>query len=793
MDKIKIKIDGRIAEIESAPEVVTDNAEYEVEFAVDERDGWNPTVPMTALFVRRDARYTAVVMDAGETICTMPPQTGTNIVYVGLTQDDMRTTTPATIKVYRSIRTLASDPLPAPTEDVYAQILAAYAGIKILSGKGAPTLTTQGKVNQLYRDEDTQRLYICTATDGGYTWAAVVSDTEDAVTYTAQTLTEEQKTQARANIGAGTSNFSGSYNDLNDQPNIPAATVIDTTLTKSGQAADAKAAGDAIRGKIDAPQTAQVGEVLTVEEVDEYGKPIKWKTAPGVNIITELTQESTDSQVPSAKAAYDAIQNATDKDAVRFVAQELTEEQKEQARKNINATPKLYYLPKEKIASAVVSEYQTSDHKWRKRFEYNNVLLSLPADRNIFLCGDNQVTIIKTETDGQIQFNIDAGSSIKVEKAEFKNYFGYLYFATIVLTVESNYSSQLQNLYASAMGMTIDPVLIGMANSDGKPGLIKICAQEYNSIAYNPLVLDENGYAMSYNEFSITTASDVGFIFRTQKAKAILVTDEIPVFFNVGFDPPYFMTQLSTNFYDGEITNNYMVVSPMGMFFAQGKMSIRGASNTVYWTYDSSQISMSLPLIYEALEELSVNTLRSPTTAQVGQIIKVKAVNANGKITQTEAVDMPTQKTLKWITVHSSDLTEETTEIVVSADPTGKAIADYNPVGLTLIISTPADATQTDNNGAPWVYPSATKKDNAIRVIGSIAGWKTTARDSVFGFYGGSSAMTCTGNGNLQLATYKIDGYALDGVTVMLNGNTNHFPVGTHVEVAILCEVAATM
>lgn len=252
MDKIKIKIDGRVAEIESAPEVVTDNTEYEVEFAVDERDGWNPAVPMTALFVRRDARYTAVVMDVGETICTMPQQSGTNIVYVGLTQDDMRTTTPAAIKVQRSIRTVANDPLPAPTEDVYAQILAAYAGIKILSGKGAPTSATQGKVNQLYRDESTDKLYICTGDEGGYTWAAVVSDTEDAVTYTAQTLTEEQKTQARANIGAGTSNFSGSYNDLTNKPNIPAASVIDTTLSKSGQAADAKAAGDAIDKKLDA-------------------------------------------------------------------------------------------------------------------------------------------------------------------------------------------------------------------------------------------------------------------------------------------------------------------------------------------------------------------------------------------------------------------------------------------------------------------------------------------------------------------------------------------------------------
>lgn len=125
-------------------------------------------------------------------------------------------------------------------------------GISTISGNGQPTESTVGQLNQLYRDELTDKLYICTGVEGGYTWEAVVSDTEDAVTYTAQTLTEEQKTQARANIGAGTSNFSGSYNDLNDQPNIPAATVIDTTLTKSGQAADAKAAGDAIGKKLDA-------------------------------------------------------------------------------------------------------------------------------------------------------------------------------------------------------------------------------------------------------------------------------------------------------------------------------------------------------------------------------------------------------------------------------------------------------------------------------------------------------------------------------------------------------------
>lgn len=48
----------------------------------------------------------------------------------------------------------------------------------------------------------------------------------DVVKYTAQTLTTAQKSQARSNIGAGTSSFSGNYNDLLDKPSFDKLTRI---------------------------------------------------------------------------------------------------------------------------------------------------------------------------------------------------------------------------------------------------------------------------------------------------------------------------------------------------------------------------------------------------------------------------------------------------------------------------------------------------------------------------------------------------------------------------------------
>lgn len=88
---------------------------------------------------------------------------------------------------------------------------------------GTPTAPTATKGTNTTQIATTA--FVQAAVQGGGAVTSVDGQTgaviTNAVRYTSQSLTTSQKTQARSNIGAGTSNFSGSYNDLTDKPNIP--------------------------------------------------------------------------------------------------------------------------------------------------------------------------------------------------------------------------------------------------------------------------------------------------------------------------------------------------------------------------------------------------------------------------------------------------------------------------------------------------------------------------------------------------------------------------------------------
>ena len=69
-----------------------------------------------------------------------------------------------------------------------------------------------------------------------------------------QGLTNTEKTNARTNIGAGTSNFSGSYNDLTDKPTIP---TVDTELSNTSvNPVQNKVINTALEGKLNIDGTA---------------------------------------------------------------------------------------------------------------------------------------------------------------------------------------------------------------------------------------------------------------------------------------------------------------------------------------------------------------------------------------------------------------------------------------------------------------------------------------------------------------------------------------------------------
>ena len=85
---------------------------------------------------------------------------------------------------------------------------------------------------------------------------------DNAVKYTSQSLTDAQKKQARTNIGAGTSNFSGNYKDLADKPDIPdAVSIVQSTGESTSSVMSQKATTNAVNGRLSKTDNTNI-EVL---------------------------------------------------------------------------------------------------------------------------------------------------------------------------------------------------------------------------------------------------------------------------------------------------------------------------------------------------------------------------------------------------------------------------------------------------------------------------------------------------------------------------------------------------
>lgn len=234
---IHITVRDRVPTITAGEDVISHNSDYVAEFEFDEE--WQDKVK-TVYFVCEDGSYQAVVMSGNS--CGVPMLDGEHRrIFVGVQAGAaekpsvLKTTRPCCLKVKDSIADYLGDQIPDPTPSVYEQIIAMLESITSPAWDSVQDKPFSTLGSGLAVDENG----VLSAQGGG-------GGSANAVQYVAQTLTDEQKAQARENIGAGTSSFSGSYNDLTSKPTIPTQVTIDSTLKQSGQAADAKAVGDTI-------------------------------------------------------------------------------------------------------------------------------------------------------------------------------------------------------------------------------------------------------------------------------------------------------------------------------------------------------------------------------------------------------------------------------------------------------------------------------------------------------------------------------------------------------------------
>lgn len=176
------------------------------------------------------------------------------------------------------------------------------------------------------------------------------------------------------------------------------------------------------------------------------------------------------------------------------------------------------------------------------------------------------------------------------------------------------------------------------------------------------------------------------------------------------------------------------------------------------------------------------------TSATIGQTIKVKAVDTDGKPTAWEPVDM-TGGDLSWIEVADITTEEQTKTLTISTDKDGRPISQYNALGMIFSILFPADATQTSDDGTTWVYPYPKIGENTYRYIATIYRWKTVDRTLTYAWAGlprvpWSSAMeyqttfgTADTNGDVDF---------MSGLCVYVNKSGDHIPAGTRVRIAVL-------
>lgn len=159
--------------------------------------------------------------------------------------------------------------------------------------QSAPVSSVNGKTGAVTIDIPNVPDWALSTSKPSYDYSEIKSTPSipsSVVQYTSQSLTTTQKSQARTNIGAGTSNFSGDYNDLSNKPTIP--TIPSISITNSGN-------GNAVTS------ITSNGHTLTVSKGANYA------TTTQLNGVQSTAEDAADTAASAVETANSAASDAS--------------------------------------------------------------------------------------------------------------------------------------------------------------------------------------------------------------------------------------------------------------------------------------------------------------------------------------------------------------------------------------------------------------------------------------------------------------------------------------------------
>ena len=177
------------------------------------------------------------------------------------------------------------------------------------------------------------------------------------------------------------------------------------------------------------------------------------------------------------------------------------------------------------------------------------------------------------------------------------------------------------------------------------------------------------------------------------------------------------------------------------------------------------------------------------TSAAVGDIIKVKAVDADGKPTEWEAAEMPKMRLIKSITI------EEAVSGIASfnTDDDGNA---FSLKAITVIIKGKNGVDETKSlNCRVWISNTDTASGITNMVFSSIGNPyiepnTTVGTDSTIAIVdlrrNAMEIIVMQGNNNTQYRCYppaSLDAYNIKSIALATNNNNTTYGVGTKIEI----------